>query len=514
MSSTTRAFRLALAGTLLVKLLLAAAIPLTGDEAYFFLWGRYPALGFYDHPPMVGWLLTAQLHLFGHSVLSLRLPAVLLSTLLGWLVYRVLRERVGEERAALGGILFLLAPVSWVDVFTTTDTPLILFTVLSGLMLQRAFASERWRDFILAGALLGLAMLSKYFAALAGFTYLLYVLATRRRARAFGQLAVVFAAALPFVAVNVYWNYYHCWDNVLFNVFNRNSGPSPAPGSTLEYLLMLVYLLTPPLLWQLARHRRRLAAAFTSGDVSAWLFWGPMVVFLLLTVVAKIGLHWVLSFYPFFFISAALILEPRELRTSARFMGAFAGLNLLLLLLAGAMVAAPLSTWNRWPQLHEKFAKLHEPLVFGKENRRFAEAMLPYAGRYTLATNSYAESAMLQFTSRHRFIVFGPGSMHARQDDMLTDFRRLDGHNILIFLGDMRSVHHFARYFRSDRVEVVGVDGTRNYLLFGKGFNYPLYRRDVLAPIRERYYRIPWYLPHATCYFCARYFPNESCERR
>jgi len=40
------------AATLLFRVWLAAAAPITADEAYFLLWGRAPALGYYDHPPM------------------------------------------------------------------------------------------------------------------------------------------------------------------------------------------------------------------------------------------------------------------------------------------------------------------------------------------------------------------------------------------------------------------------------------------------------------------------------
>ncbi len=47
----------AVIAALAVKITLAAAIPITSDEAYFTLWGRFVGLGYYDHPPMVGWLL-------------------------------------------------------------------------------------------------------------------------------------------------------------------------------------------------------------------------------------------------------------------------------------------------------------------------------------------------------------------------------------------------------------------------------------------------------------------------
>ena len=46
-------------GTLLLKGVIAATFPMTGDEAFFYQWGVYPAWGYSDHPPMVGWLLAA-----------------------------------------------------------------------------------------------------------------------------------------------------------------------------------------------------------------------------------------------------------------------------------------------------------------------------------------------------------------------------------------------------------------------------------------------------------------------
>jgi len=39
------------------KLWLSIVFPFTGDEAYFTYWGAIADYGFYDHPPMVGWLL-------------------------------------------------------------------------------------------------------------------------------------------------------------------------------------------------------------------------------------------------------------------------------------------------------------------------------------------------------------------------------------------------------------------------------------------------------------------------
>ena len=57
------AFKVTLLVTLLIKLILAAVIPMSGDEAYFIVWAKHPDFGYYDHPPMVGWVLHLLLYL-------------------------------------------------------------------------------------------------------------------------------------------------------------------------------------------------------------------------------------------------------------------------------------------------------------------------------------------------------------------------------------------------------------------------------------------------------------------
>src|SRR3990172_3495602 len=74
------------------KLWLAAVFPFTGDEAYFTLWGAEPDLGFYDHPPMIGWLLALLLRL-SWSEWVLRLPVVLLPLAVGAGIYAALARQ-------------------------------------------------------------------------------------------------------------------------------------------------------------------------------------------------------------------------------------------------------------------------------------------------------------------------------------------------------------------------------------------------------------------------------------
>lgn len=168
----------------LFRLWFATALPMTGDEAYFVLWGEHPAGGYYDHPPMVGWWLSALLTL-SRAEWVLRLPALLLPLLLAGAVWQMLRAQ-SVERARVAALLVLLAPLNVWNVLITTDTPVILFTLFSALAYLTAQRQKNLSGILfwhaLAGALLGLAFLGKYFAALLGVAYLAHTLCARRLA--------------------------------------------------------------------------------------------------------------------------------------------------------------------------------------------------------------------------------------------------------------------------------------------------------------------------------------------
>ena len=56
--------------------------------------------------------------------------------------------------------------------------------------------------------------------------------------------------------------------------------------------------------------------------------------------------------------------------------------------------------------------------------------------------------------------------------------------------------------------------GATFQLVLGRGFDYVAYRDGVLTAVRDRYYRIPAYLPQGACWLCQRYFGTTTCPAR
>jgi len=500
------------------RLWLSAALPFSGDEAYFAYWGVRPDLGFYDHPPMVGWWLAVLLR-FSAEPWVLRLPSTLLPAVLAAGIYLALRRR-DEERAALAALGFLLLPASVWNVLITTDTPLVFFSFFSALAFRTALARRSAPWYALAGALLGCAFLSKYFAVLLGLAYIVSVLAAPRSERDWRGLATTVACALPFALLNAYWNYENCWANLMFNMYNRHGNSGFAWWRPPLYAVVLLYLSSPLALWQLARGRAS-AAWIADRDFRFWavVVAVPVAVFAVLAPVKTIGLHWLLSFVPFFFLASALALPARDLRRSAAWLGAFSALHLVAL---GAAAALPLETW--------KGARVYDGIVYNVRTAAILRHLEPYAGRFRFAADGYSPAVTAAYYAgldaarhgeaparaldEHYFFVFGRASSHARHDDILTDFRALDGADILVLRKNAPSEEEYRPFFRSVEFQAFTEAGATFHIVLGRRFDYAAYRDRVLAPVRESYYAIPGYLPQGRCWFCERYFGETTCPAR
>ena len=481
--------------SLVVKLVFAWWIPITGDEAYFITWGNNLDYGYYDHTPMVGWWLAALLQV-SDSLLWLRLPNVLISTFIGWSIYRLTCSH-SQPAAALAGSVFLLAPVNLFPVLITTDVPLILFSFLSAWAFYRAQQADQFSWYIASGVLLGLAFFSKFFAGLLGVAYFIYlVLFVRRGWRPYAGLLLIIAGTLPFIALNLLWNYYHCWDNYLFNLYNRTSGSSFSLLTLGKYLLVLVYLLTPPVFYYLLRDFSEIKRAVKDADkrIYVLLFLIPIGLFFLLSFWKVIGLHWLLSFYPFLFIGMAYVFSQQQLRRTFYFMIVFSVIHLVFFA----------SVLGFSPGLIKSNEKLLQSYVFSAYSEEIVEKLKNIAPGYQLATSSYGDSSVLSYTAKEHVILLGEGSYHARQEDMLTDFRNLDGKNIVI-LNYKNKAKHFRAFFDEIETGSIDVAGARYFYTKGKGFHYPAYREQVLERVMQSYYKIPDFLPVGSCYMFEKY---------
>jgi hypothetical protein len=68
-------------------------------------------------------------------------------------------------------------------------------------------------------------------------------------------------------------------------------------------------------------------------------------------------------------------------------------------------------------------------------------------------------------------------------------------------------------YFQEVEYRTIEVRGATFHVTLGRGFDFAAYRDTVLAGVRDRFYRVPAFLPQGGCTYCERYW-GELCPTR
>ena len=74
--AATLAMLAVIATMVALRCLVARHVDLETDEAYYWLWSRHLAISYYDHPPLIAYLIRLGTALFGDTVFGVRSMAI------------------------------------------------------------------------------------------------------------------------------------------------------------------------------------------------------------------------------------------------------------------------------------------------------------------------------------------------------------------------------------------------------------------------------------------------------
>jgi 4-amino-4-deoxy-L-arabinose transferase-like glycosyltransferase len=320
----------------MLKLLVAAHLPLFVDEAFYWQEGRHLAAAYSDLPGLTAWLARLGTELGGTHRLALRAPFLLMAALVPWLVVRITRREFTEASGWQAGILALLLPLAGtLGLLALPDASMALATLLC------VDAGARLLRKVEPGAVLELAFglalgaLSHYrFIAVIGVGLLaLLGLPEGRRVlrdvRVWVALAFGAAAWAPLVA----WNLDNADAGLRFQLVDRHPWAFHADG--MWFVVIQALLVTPLLFAVLAQSAWR--GASTPATIPRYfaLLGGLLVLGFFglgfFADVERVSFHWPLSGYLALLplVPAVLAHWPRWWRIAT---WACAGLGLALIL--------------------------------------------------------------------------------------------------------------------------------------------------------------------------------------
>ncbi len=198
----------------IVRMLVAAATELGNDEVYYRLYADHLEWNYFDHPPMVGWLIRiTTLNLFADTGFTIRLGAIVCSAITTWLIFRCAEKLTNEYAGFLAALLYTATIYGSIiaGTFILPDSPQMVCWVGALLLLIKIAETKtittKGRRYVLwFGVVAGLGMLCKIHTIFLWFGFGLYILLySRDWLKKWQVYAAAIITILFFVPVIV-WN--------------------------------------------------------------------------------------------------------------------------------------------------------------------------------------------------------------------------------------------------------------------------------------------------------------------
>jgi 4-amino-4-deoxy-L-arabinose transferase-like glycosyltransferase len=311
-----RAAALIIVGMVLLRLVAAAFIPLTFDEAYYWMWSKNLAGGYYDHPPMVAIVIRIGTMIAGDSEFGVRLVSVLLALPMSWATWRAGQILFDNERVgATAAILLNVTMMAWIGtVSVTPDAPLMAASSFALLGLAKVLETGRGVWWLAVGAAVGAALLSKYNALFLGPTILIWLLAVPNLRHwlisPWPYLGGLLALAM--FSPTMFWNAGHDWVSFI-KQFGRVGADAFRPALLAGFFATQFLFVTPAVsilggsgFYALIKKGAGIPGASALINATVWVV---VLYFVLHALHEEVHPDWLCQIYPAIAIAAAVAVE-------------------------------------------------------------------------------------------------------------------------------------------------------------------------------------------------------------
>lgn len=173
----------------LLRCITAGCIELGNDEVYYRMYAQQLQWNYFDHPPMVGWLIRlTTANLFFDNEIFIRLTAIIAAALTSWLFY-LSGKKLGNDYTGFLAVAIYTATIYGsiiAGTFILPDSPqmvcwaaglYLLIDIAKGIDISRI----KKRKVVLFGIMMGLGMLCKIHTSFLWLGLLLYILLYNRQ---------------------------------------------------------------------------------------------------------------------------------------------------------------------------------------------------------------------------------------------------------------------------------------------------------------------------------------------
>jgi len=372
---------------LLLALAQSASTELIADEAYYWVYSRFPAWGYFDHPPMIAFLIKSGYAIF-HNELGVRLTCALLGTFT-ILITESLTDR--KNPVLFYTIVLSVGVLQIAGFLAVPDTPLLFLTALFFYTYRSFIKNTGWKNTLLLALSISLLFYTKYH----GLLIVLFTFLSNSKLFTRWQTWLAGFFVLVLYTPHLLWQWDHGWITFRYHLFESNVNTYKFSYTT-DYLLgqMLLagplagFILLPAAFLYKAKSQTEKALKFT--------LIGIYLIFLISSIRGKVEVNWTMpALIPLVVLSHQFILDKTSWITPLRII---AFVSLLFIIAARIYLVVDVGPDNSLKgRFHNKaWAKTIAgktggiPVVFYNSYQR-ASLFWFYSGVQSHSHNSYAD---------------------------------------------------------------------------------------------------------------------------
>lgn len=378
----------------MIRLVLVFTMGMMTQDAYYYYYSEHLSLSYFDHPPMVAWMLKAFSLILGKSVVAVKLTNFIITSCTVFVFYKLSKKFFQGffiERSVF--LLMSTMMISILSLVTTPDVPLLLFWTLAIYFLFRGIEQDRLKDWLIAGFMCGLAFDSKYTALMLWvslFGYLITCPEKKHLLKGYKPYLAILVFILTISPV-IIWNMQHDWMSIRFQSSDRmddmNIGNVQLKyffgniGTQLFLLLPSVYGFV---LYTAYKVTRGYLTREERPDYKRWFLWWfsvPLIVgFMVVSLIYWVKLNWTMPAYITGILLIVYYIPLKWVRIQTILSLIFHFVFLIQVLYYPFSIHSD-DTWWGWTQLADQVEELREE----------------YPDAFIFSDDGYKTSAQLAF---------------------------------------------------------------------------------------------------------------------
>ncbi len=291
------------------------------DEAYYWLWGRFPALSYHDHPALQALIQGMFYKIFGKSLFVLRLPVFICLMICTLIYYRLLKRMNQSVDIPLVMLTFFSIPLFFIFTSFAWHDYMMITMILSSGYFWLNYLTDKWdgkngksKDIFLAFTFLGMAALSKYNSVFVAFAMASVVIINKPLRSVLKDVRIYLGIILClFIIAPIFiWNIQNQYGSFKFTLGQRTLDPllkgNFFSGNIAGFIIGSIALITPFTWWFLIRNRKYIQQskrnAYSSYEIvyrkiAKHLFLWSSLTFLCLSTFSNVLYYWNIPAYIF-----------------------------------------------------------------------------------------------------------------------------------------------------------------------------------------------------------------------